>query len=177
MIAELWKPIPRFGGYEASNMGRIRSLDRRIAHARYGTVSVRGRVLAFHLDKDGYCRISISIGGESTYQGVHRLVAAAWIGECPDGWEVNHRNGVKSDNSSENLEYVTPSENTLHALNVLGTFPHGDSHGRAKLSSSDIPLIRDKIASGEPLSVIARQFGVCQATISNVKSGLRWGGR
>lgn len=49
---------------------------------------------------------------------VNRLVLEAFVGPCPDGHESNHKDGIKSNNDSENLEWVTHSENVQHAYRL-----------------------------------------------------------
>jgi hypothetical protein len=73
---------------------------------------------------------------------VHRIVAAAFIGPCPDGLEINHKNGIKLDNRAENLEYTTRSANMKHAYDsglrrreFLGTqWRGGRAHGQTAAS-------------------------------------------
>lgn len=67
---------------------------------------------------------------------IHRIVAACFIGSIPVGYEVNHINGIKTDNRASNLEIVTKSENTKHAYRTgLAKPPSGEKNGGAKLSN------------------------------------------
>ncbi len=102
----MWKGIDGFPGYEVSDNGAIRSF-------RQGG---NGRLLKLQVDKDGYHRIGLFCGGVQKFFYVHRLVMAAFVGPCPNGLQVNHKNGIKTKNCPENLEYVTVSENVLHAF-------------------------------------------------------------
>jgi hypothetical protein len=103
--AEDWRPIPDTSGlYEASSLGRIR----RAPGSWY-----RGgapRVLRQRLTAKGYPIVDVTIGGRSISKTVHRLIAAAFLG-ADGGRQVDHRNGIKTDNRAENLEYVTGAEN------------------------------------------------------------------
>lgn len=77
-----------------------------------------GRIIKPHTDLNGYQRIGIRVGGKQKNFYIHRLVAGAFI-ENPNNKEtVNHKNGVKSDNSVVNLEWMTNKENLKHAYNT-----------------------------------------------------------
>jgi hypothetical protein len=106
---EQWRPIPSTPGYEASSLGRIRSVDRVVETVR-GPSRRRGKVLALVLPKDGYMQIATP--GRGTRK-VHRLVAEAWLGPRPDGLHVLHGPGGQQDNRPSNLRYGTRSENML----------------------------------------------------------------
>ena len=117
---EQWRAIPGFEGlYEASDVGRIRGVDRVVQQGdgRGGKidVQVKGCVMALRVGKNGYqC---VTLRGEQRKQwSVHTLVAMAWIGPRGQKMEVNHRNGIKTDNRLANLEYVTRGENNRHAF-------------------------------------------------------------
>ena len=108
MSEEIWKDIPEFNGfYQASNMGRIKSLERIDALGR----RVKERILKPSRDCYGYYRIQLwkqSIG--KAYQ-VHRLVWSAFNGPIPEGMQVNHIDENPSNNSLSNLNLMTPKEN------------------------------------------------------------------
>lgn len=109
---EVWVDIPGYNGkYSVSDMGRVRS---NIAF------NGRGKILDAPLrKKNGYRRVSIyDNNNDRKTVNVHRLVVLSFIGEIPDGMQINHINGVKTDNRAENLEIVTPSENMKHAFRL-----------------------------------------------------------
>lgn len=74
------------------------------------------------LDQYGYCRVKIIVNGVLKNARVHRLVALAFIPNPYNKPSINHRNGNKSDNRVENLEWCTPQENVDHMIGVLGHY-------------------------------------------------------
>jgi len=98
-------------------------------------IGKRGRVLKPKITWDGYQEIILSDGSRRKSIRVHRLVAACFFGDCPDGIQVNHKDGNKQNNSVENLEYVTLVENShhayrtgLHKTNTLCNLSYLDFH-------------------------------------------------
>lgn len=109
-MKEIWKPIEGTNGkYEVSNTGKVRSLDYRN--------SGKAKELRHELDKKGYIRIRIK-NSDFPYKTikVHREVAKAFIPNPDNKPQVNHINGIKTDNRAENLEWVTNQENATHAM-------------------------------------------------------------
>lgn len=121
-MIEEWRDIPGFEGeYQASTMGRIRSLDRIItrgASRRRGEYKTRlpGRILA---ECDGAQGYQVTNLGKKQYR-VHRLVAKTFIQNPYGKKEVNHKDGNKKNNCVDNLEWCTGKENQAHARDVLG---------------------------------------------------------
>lgn len=175
MTQEIWKTIPGFEDYEASDQGRIRSKSR----MRYGKndqpMPMRGRVLTEMVQSGrGYKRVNLYRGKRMSQHGVHRLVARAFLGE-PNGLSVNHIDCDVSNNSLDNLEYVTPAENSRHASEHgrLPGFP-GESNPRARLSVADVQAIAFRIRNYERDLVIGRDFGVAKGTITAIRLGKIW---
>jgi hypothetical protein len=105
---ETWKPIPGYGGYEASDMGRIRSIDRTLADGR----RLRGQLLKPRKGNRGYMTVKVTDdAGHKQTRTVHRLVLMTFTGPCPEGQETRHGPGGQLDNRLANLCYGTPAEN------------------------------------------------------------------
>lgn len=118
-MTEEWRDIPQFAGkYQASTLGRIRSLDREVKN-KHGKRTIKGKVMSPSITGAGYLSLTISINQRRHYFDVHRLVAAAFYGDA-NGRTVNHKDGNKLNNKKDNLEYMTQSENNIHARDILG---------------------------------------------------------
>ena len=111
---EEWRDLPGYEGlYQASNLGQIRG--------------PRGTVNKPFKNRDGYLVATLYNGRKKSRTGAHRLVAMAFIPNPDNKPQINHKNGIRTDNRPENLEWVTCSENNLHRRRVL----HGGG-GREK---------------------------------------------
>lgn len=110
---EQWLPVHGTPGYEASSLGRVRSLDRTLVN-RLGVRSRRrGRVLS--LSEGGSTPyLHVRVGG--VMRSVHVLVAEAFHGPRPQGLVACHNNGAQTDNRSLNLRWGTPSDNMHDAV-------------------------------------------------------------
>lgn len=102
VVNEVWKPLIADPFYEVSSEGRVRR--------------VGGKVLRLWKLRTGYLQVKLS---RNRRAAVHRLVCESFHGVA-NGRHVNHINGIKDDPRADNLEWVTPSENMLHASRVLG---------------------------------------------------------
>lgn len=141
---------------------------------RDGTVvGARGLPLTPVLTSSGYHQVTTKEGGEWKSRVVHRLVAEAFIPNPENKPEVNHINGIKTDNRVENLEWVTSKENQIHANSVLGR-QVGEKHPRSKLTDEQVHEICRRLEEGERNYTIARDFGVDETTIVNIRKGKNW---
>ena len=180
-MQELWKPIDGFCGYEVSNIGNIRSY---IGWKRRGLKEPR--VLKCGIGTNGYKFIILCReDGKHIEKRIHRLVAEAFIPNVRSLKEVNHINGIKTDNSVENLEWCSRSENVKHAYR-LG-LKYTSEKQREKIIERARPVAMIDIASGEVLSVyetasLAEHMGVgfhndilkCCKGISKQHKGYLW---
>jgi hypothetical protein len=103
-MIEEWKPTAS-GIYQVSNLGQIRRSD-------------NGKLKTLSRSENGYLIFGHFSNGQRLNILVHRAVAQAFLGKCPDGMEVNHKDGNKLNNRLGNLEYVTRSENLKHATRL-----------------------------------------------------------
>ena len=169
METEIWKDIPRLEGqYQVSSLGRIRSMSRYIPvngpkgkHRRLQ----KGRIIVQRKrDSSGHLGFDLEHG--KTLQ-THRLVAAAFLGPCPEGQMVLHNNGDPTDNRPDNLRYGTYSDN------------HRDIYlqgGKAfKLTLEDVEGIRFGAACGLSDRELAWNFGISRNMANQIRNGKRYG--
>ena len=151
-----------YENYEIDRDGNIRSLK-----------SNDQKFLKHSIDKQGYHYVDLRNKSKRRHAMVHRLVADAFI-DNPDPLhktQVNHKDGDKDNNSVENLEWVTPRENVLHAyehnLAKVGTDRHN-----AALDAQSVIDIRNGIISGTETCVsLASKYNVDASVISEVARG------
>jgi len=133
---------------------------------------VSGKMLKQWLDKDGYKRVELSSRGEQFPRAVHRLVAAKYLG-APNRRQVNHKNGVKTDNRVSNLEWVTHGENMLHAAKT-GLTKRGEAHAHSKLSEMEVLEIRRLCAEGLTPREVSLKFKVGRRMCSDIVNRKNW---
>ena len=108
----VWKPIDNFEDlYVISSTGRVRRIG------PYG----RGQDLKIQVGKRGYPTVGLLRSQKQSAKTIHRLLAKAFIPNPENKREVNHKNGIKTDNRLENLEWTTPKENSQHAVKMHRT--------------------------------------------------------
>jgi hypothetical protein len=160
------RDVPGFcGRYQASDRGDV------ISHCRSATGSPR--ILRQHLGKRGYYVVNLSGHGKVRQRTVHSLVLEAFVGPRPDGMEVRHLNGIRTDNRLCNLAYGTSMENNRDR-NLHGTSNRGTRNGHAVLNPESVQDIRLLYLHGSSHSAIARAVGVHPSTVKNITSGRNW---
>lgn len=150
---EKWLPIPGFENCgEVSSFGRIRSRD--------------GFIRKTVIGNNGYERVGLKALSTSNtnYVTVHRLVAKVFVGGYADGLTVNHKDGVKTNNVADNLEWVSHSENVKHAY-ALGL--RSKNHRKPKIPHDDFPAILSGLANGMTYRALAAQYDVCVMSMYN----------
>lgn len=107
---EIWKDVPGYENYSVSNFGRVKR--KRCANQR--GFMMDERMVTLQTNKWGYIKAALIKDKKVKLMSVHRLVMAAFVGECPEGLQVNHIDEDKTNNHLDNLEYVTPYQNLHH---------------------------------------------------------------
>lgn len=165
MPGEIWRDIEGYEKfYQVSNKGRVKSYH-----------SNKIKILKPIEMSDGYRRVHMALHKNKKSFPVHRLVARAFIPNPEKKSFVNHKDGNKSNNSVENLEWATKKENSRHAWkNGLCKKKYGSENPNAKFTDEQIKFIRENYkAKDENFGAIplAKKFGVCVETISKIAYG------
>lgn len=148
MKEETWKFIDGTRNhYEVSNEGRVRK---------------DGNLCKISQNKNGYIQVSVGfIFGRRALE-VHRLVAAYFLNipKDYDGLQINHKDGDKSNNNAENLEWCTPKENQQHRINILGKNMRGVNNPMYGVSGINSPVFKGYILQiDEEGKIVGRYAG------------------
>ena len=162
---EIWKDIIGFEGlYQISNFGRIKTLA--------NSKKKKSKDRKFTFDKDGYKIILLSRHGKKFRFLIHRLVLSTFVGKS--NLQCNHKNGIKFDNRLENLEWVTASENRLHAFKTgLQKALRGEKCKTSKLKEKDVLWIRENDGLIRR-KIMAEKFNINVKTISDIIIRKNW---
>ena len=168
---EEWRDIKGYEGrYQVSNMGRVKTVERFKSDGRHQSEGIRKTQLDFH----GYEFALLYNGHKMCRHSVHVLVANAFIPNPEHKPQVNHIDGNKTNNVVDNLEWVTASENQLHAIAHGLVIPkRGDATKRTKVSDADVLRIRELRKTGEKLQHLADMFGLSLAHVGRIVNNER----
>lgn len=167
--------ISEFEGYGVSRDGRFWS--RRPVNGR-GPLKEFWREVLGIVDSWGYRVVILRRGNIRFRTFKHRAIWESLVGPIPDGMQINHKNGIKTDNRIENLEVVTGSENIQHAIET-GLMPirRGESLPHTALTEVQSREVLTRHLFGhERQNVLASEFGVSPQVVNDVIRGRTWNG-
>lgn len=177
MTMEVWKKIPENEYYEASDIGRIRSVDRAVKVNKTDGSSYirkyREKVFSFKKTMNtGYFYVHLKT---PDLHSVHRLVWIAFNGKIPKNKHINHKNGIKTDNRLCNLEICSPKENTIHFYFSNSKKPKKTASNTSCpfLIEDEVKMIRfwTKQGRGGNVGIIAKIYGRSRTSINDIVSG------
>jgi len=170
-LKEIWKPIRGYEDfYFVSNLGNVKSKRLTSMSGYYGE-----RILKPGLSSSGYRFVHLSVRGQAKMFQVHRLVAEHFVERGNEkAVEVNHIDRNKMNNKSENLEWVTHSENQYHMHENNPNQIKGEKVHFSKLTVAKVIEIKKRLRSGELGFRIAKDYGVSKASIYAIKDGKTW---
>lgn len=176
---ETWLKFQAYHTYEVSSKGQVRSVDKYIEN-RLGNL-IRRQFIPGELlngsDSCGYraIRVRADRSGKTKKFYIHRLVAQLFIPNPENKPHINHKNGIRSDNRVENLEWCTHQENIQHAHDTgLAKAAIGSRANGAKLNELFVTVIKEAIILGHPTPKIARYFNVGVGCIEGIKRNKYW---
>lgn len=177
-VVEEWKPVEGTHFlYWASSYGRF---------LRRGcSVLENGRWGSAWLTKEEKIYVPVLSGPRGYYRVrigtklilLHRIIAKTFLPNPQNKREVNHINGIKTDNRLSNLEWATRSENARHAYKTgLLKMDHfiGERNKTSKLKDFEVLEIKKSLALGENRSHLARKYKVGFHTINDIFKGVTW---
>jgi HNH endonuclease/NUMOD4 motif len=159
---EEWRPIPWSNGiYEASSMGRIRSVKAASTWSRWAYH--KGQVLTPYPSNNGYLGVAIRVDGKDTRKLVHSLVLEAFVGPRPEGFDACHNNGDKADNRLENLRWDSRKANQADKVRH-GTAPLAWKHPLCRITKEQYEELLT-LKGTVTVSEASRRFSVGRGSV------------
>lgn len=170
---EVWKSVKGYEGlYEISNQGRLKGLEKIRIIGYGGTRIYPETIFTPTPNTKGYCVCVLRDHGKSKTFSIHRLVAEHFLERLDCKNSVNHKNGIKSDNRVENLEWCTVKENNDHAKET-GLLAFGEKNPNSKISEIEaikILSLKGKKSAKE----LSSRYGITKESIWNIWKKASW---
>jgi NUMOD4 motif/HNH endonuclease len=165
-MQEIWKSLENVvdygNNYEVSNLGNVRHIT-------------KGNTLKGRISPKGYLKVVLYYDGSNKNYQLHRLVALTFIPNPENKPQVNHKDGIKSNNKVDNLEWSTNGENQRHAFeNGLQNSRKGVDNNSAKLTEEDVIKIKKMIIDNVSQTNIAKLFNISKSNVRSIQNGSIW---
>lgn len=168
---ETWKTVPGFPRYEASNLGRVRSLQGRHGPYREPLILRDARS-----GQGGYRAVVLWNDDGKKQLYVHQIVLMTFVGPAPEGHEGAHLDGDQANNSLGNLQWVTRAVNHSHKI-IHGRTLRGERGSTARLSSTQVRRMREEYKFGVRgcgTHALAERYGISQKHAYDIVNNRRW---
>lgn len=130
-----------------------------------------GSVKALKENYKGYLFSNFYYDGYSKTKLAHQIVAEAYFGECPEGYEIDHIDNNRRNNSVHNLRYVTKSENNQKSYDSGNRDVSGERNANAKYTREQLQLVYDMLKQGYSYGKISKRTQVNKGTVAKVAKG------
>jgi hypothetical protein len=173
--SEVWKPIKGYLGlYEISNMGNVRSLDKQVGCRGGTTRCLKGKLLVGGTYPNGYKFVGLTNKNNKRRNHLlHRLVAAAFIGNPKRLPIVLHRDDNPANNKAINLRWGTQQQN-IDDMISKERHAFGSKIGNSVLSERQVRAIKLAMTKGVTNRALAQKYNVHEMSISRIKRGKVW---
>lgn len=178
-MEEVFKVIKEFPDYEVSNLGRVRTKERKIRYTHAVTKNehfrkTECRFLKLHFNNiTGYKFYQLYLNKKMYNRNIHKLVADTFIINHLHYDTINHIDGNKHNNIVENLEWCTSSYNHEHAT-ITGLKAKGERIGTSKLNENMVHAIKYFLVKGFSHTELSIAFKISRANISLISEGKAW---
>lgn len=152
--------IPNYKGYTINKLGICKSPN--------------NKILTSHFDTSGYLQHTIVLNNKKTSAKLHRLLALAFIPNPNHLPQINHIDGVKVNNSLNNLEWISNVENIRHAYAIGLANNTGDNNNSKKVCFEDVKNIKKRRLGGESLKSIAQDYPITLSAVCKITTGINW---
>lgn len=172
---ETWLPIPGYEDrYEVSDQGRIRGLPITFRNVLSGGFSIRRRRILKPSPHyiSGHLHLILQMNGVKRNHTVHQLVASAFLGPCPKGLNVLHKNDDKANNTPSNLYHGTSKQNGRDRV-LNGVSVRGAQHHAVSLTENMVREIFSLRGKMKQIN-IARKIGTTVSAVSHIHHGWSW---
>lgn len=171
----IWKHARGFENlYEVSSCGLVRTIPREVIRSNERVYKVKQNILKPSKDSYGYLRVGLSLNGKLVTKKIHRLVASTFI-DGDHKKEVNHKDGNKTNNNVNNLEWVTRSENQKHAFKIgLQRGKSGSKNPSSKIDEEKAMTVKTLIQAKWSLASISRKMNISYHIVKDINRRKTW---
>lgn len=169
---EYWKQIEGYKPiYQVSNLGRIRSLARE-TNSNGGIFHRKEKFLKYSKSRIGYLLVFLyTETGKRKTVSVHQIVAKAFIPNPENKPEIDHKDGDKTNNTIENLRWVTHKENCENPLTAMKQKKYIQEKAKHKKSIAAYTLTGNLIGVWPTITMASNETGTCRHSISSAAKG------